>query len=327
MPLDPREDLLAVDLAHHHMQATHARHGVGHAPPVAVEHREGVHEDVTVAHAGVPAEGHRVDPAVAVRELHPLGACGRTRGVVHRARVVLVPRPLQHVRARCGRSEELGVVDTVEGEAVLQRNIGHHVGEVGVVQEDGRPGVLDDVGDLGRRKTEVDRDEDAAESAHTEVRREEPAGVRADDGDPLPRRDTEMLQAQRHPTRPCLELGVGDGTERARHIRFVDHCRAGPVHRRRPVEKVRHRQRDTHRYPLPSRLLPPNLRDPTALGAERTEPGRRAEVAPPSRSGPAPDAARTASRGPPLPPRSGRAPRPPTRPAGAPAWSSRRWEP
>ena len=174
MALDPREDLLAVDLAHHHVQATHTRHGVGHTPTVAVEHREGVHEDVTVAHPGVPTKGHRVDPAIAVRELHALGACRRARGVVDRARVVLISHPLRHDRTMWGGGKELGVVDTVESEPMLHRNVGHHVGEIGVVEEDGRPGVLDDIGDLGRRKPEVDRHEDAAESAHTEVRREEP---------------------------------------------------------------------------------------------------------------------------------------------------------
>ena len=47
------------------------------------------------------------------------------------------------------------------------------VGDLGVVQEDGRPGVLDDVPDLVGRQPEVDRHQDAAEAADPEERGQE----------------------------------------------------------------------------------------------------------------------------------------------------------
>ena len=72
MSLDARQDLLAVDLAEHHVGPAHAGHRVRHSPAVAVEHRQGVEEHVAIAHAGVPPEHGRVEPAVPVRELDAL---------------------------------------------------------------------------------------------------------------------------------------------------------------------------------------------------------------------------------------------------------------
>ncbi len=96
----------------------HARHGVGHPPPVAVEHRQRVEEHVAVVHAGVPPEHRGVEPAVAVRQLHPLGPRRRPRGVVDRARGVLVGLPRSWLLARLGRREERGVLLPVEREPV-----------------------------------------------------------------------------------------------------------------------------------------------------------------------------------------------------------------
>ena len=117
--LDPGEDLLAVDLAQHDVGAAHPGHRVGHAPPVAVEHGQRVQEDVAIADAGVPPEGHRVEPAVALRQLHAFGAGGGARGVVDRAGRLLVGRPLLRLGSVGGRGHQVGVVAPVEREAVL----------------------------------------------------------------------------------------------------------------------------------------------------------------------------------------------------------------
>ena len=100
VPLDARQDLLAVDLAQHDVRAAHAGHRVGHPPAVAVEHRQRVQEHVAVAHAGVPAERGGVEPAVALGQLHALGPRRGARRVVHRAGGVLVGLPGPRRRAR-----------------------------------------------------------------------------------------------------------------------------------------------------------------------------------------------------------------------------------
>jgi hypothetical protein len=71
--VDAAQDLGAVDLAQHDLRHAHAGDRVRHAPAVAVEHRQRVQVHVAVAHAHVPAEGRRVEPQVAVGELHALG--------------------------------------------------------------------------------------------------------------------------------------------------------------------------------------------------------------------------------------------------------------
>ncbi len=79
--------------------------GVRHAPAVAVEHRQRVQVHVAVGHADVPAERHRVDPQVAVGQLHALGARGGAARVVDRWRW----RPR---RRRHGRGSALVAADS-----------------------------------------------------------------------------------------------------------------------------------------------------------------------------------------------------------------------
>jgi hypothetical protein len=98
--LDAAEDLGAVDLAQDVLGGAHAREREGHAPAVAVEHRQGVEVDVAVVDAGVPAEGGGVQPQVAVRQLHALGPRGGAAGVVDRGGRVLVGGPRRSERRR-----------------------------------------------------------------------------------------------------------------------------------------------------------------------------------------------------------------------------------
>ena len=247
--LHPAQDVLAVDLAQHDVGAPHARDGIGHAPPIAVEHRQRVQQDVAVADPGVPAEGGGVQPAVSLGQLHPLGPCRRPRGVVHRARRVLVGRPGQRGDPVGSGCEEGGIVAAVEAEAVGDLDGLDLVGQIGVVQEDRRPGMLHHIGDLVGGQAEIDRHQRAAVATDPEVGRQEPTGVRADDRNPLAVLDPEVVERQGHTPGAGLELTVGEGPEGPWHGRLVHHGCPVPVDQGGPVEKVGHRECDPHATP------------------------------------------------------------------------------
>ena len=146
--LDAAQDLRAVDLAQHDVPAAHPGERVGHAPPVAVEHRQRVEVHVAVGHAGVPAERRRVEPHVAVRELHTLRTGrGATRVVDGGGGVLVgVPRPRLDAEA-----QQLVVAVGADHEAVRRLHVGERVVELGVDEQHRRARVLDDVRDLLRR--------------------------------------------------------------------------------------------------------------------------------------------------------------------------------
>ena len=125
----------------------------------------------------------------------------------------------------------------------------HLVGDLGVVQEDRRPGMLDDVPDLVGREPEVDRHQNAAEAADPEEGGEEPARVRADDGHALPVADSQVVEGEGESPCPRLEVGVRLCPERTRNARLVLHGDAVPVDECSPVEKIGHRQCDLHATP------------------------------------------------------------------------------
>ena len=114
-------------------------------------------------------------------------------------------------RHRRARREELGVVDAVEHDPDLGRHLRQRVVELGVDEEDRRPGVLDDVVDLVGVEAEVDGHEDATEAAHAEERDQEAGRVRADEGDAFPGPDAHGIEGEGHPPGPGVHLGVGDG--------------------------------------------------------------------------------------------------------------------
>ena len=162
-----------------------------------------------IAHARVPPERGHVEPAVAVSELDALRASSRARGVVDRARGVLVGLPRSGRCTRGGRCEQPGVVDPVEAEAVIDLDALHLAGQIGVVQEDRRSRMADDVGDLVGGEPEVDRHQNAAETADSEKGGQEPTRVRADDGHTFSVPDPELVEGEGHATSARLELGVG----------------------------------------------------------------------------------------------------------------------
>ena len=119
-----------------------------------------------------------------MRELYALGPGGRTRGVVDRARRVLVRVPTVRAAAAADRREEAGVGDAVDDDPLT----GHHLPECFVVlrvdEEDLCARVVDHVLDLGRSKPEIDRHEHAPRAADAEEGDQETSRVRAHDGDP-----------------------------------------------------------------------------------------------------------------------------------------------
>ena len=121
----------------------------------------------------MPPEHRRVEPAIAVRQLHAFGTRRGARRVVHRAGGILVGLPRLRCRPSGGRREQRAVVAPVQAEAVADLD-GVHLGvEIGIVQEDRRPGVVDDVGDFVRGQPEVDGYQDATEPTDAEERGEE----------------------------------------------------------------------------------------------------------------------------------------------------------
>ena len=196
MLLDAAQDLGAVDLAQHHLRHPETGHRVRHSPAVAVEHRQRVQVDVAVGGGGVQAEGDRVDPEVAMGELHALGTRGRARGVVDRRGRVLVRRLPRHGIA-FGTQQPVVVV-LAEQEAVLDRGAGGFGEEVlvlGVGEEDRSAAMLDDVGDLGGLQPEVDGHADPSVRGDAEEQFQQPGGVLADDGDALAASHAELVEA------------------------------------------------------------------------------------------------------------------------------------
>ena len=191
-------------------RAAHGRHRVGHAPAVAVEHRQRVQQHVAVADAGVPAEDRGVEPAVAVRQLHALRARRGARRVVDRARGVLVALPgLRLAPGGAGANSSASSLPSRQ-KRWLTLMVSTSSARSGSYRSTDAPECSHDVGDLVGGEPEVDRHQDPAEPAHPEEGGEEAGRVRADDGHPLPVAHPHPVERQGHAPRPRLDLGVGD---------------------------------------------------------------------------------------------------------------------
>ena len=243
--LDAAQDLGPVDLADDDLGATHARVGVGHAPAVAVEHREGVQVDVPIGHARLPTERGGVEPDVAMGELDALGSGGGPARVVDRGRRVLVGRP----RSGLGGGREEGLVAVVTDDEPVGRGDARQVlRQLGVHDQDRRPAVLDDVADLGRVEPEVDRHQDPARAADPVEGREQAGGVVRHHRHPLPHPDPEGVERGGLGASPLGHLAVGQRAPGGRRlIGLVDDPDPVAVDQLGPVQEVVDRQGHLHR--------------------------------------------------------------------------------
>ena len=241
--LDPPQYLGAVDLAQHHMGHSHCGHDIGHAPTVAVEHRQRVQVDVAVADPGVPAEGGCVDPQVPMGHLHALGPGSGAAGVVDRRGGRLVGGPGDRLAADPVQRIALGSGD----EAVLHRNVSECRFELWVDDQNISPAVLDDVGDFGPAEAEVDGHGDPAEGAGAEEVDEHPRSVVRDHCHPGPEADPEMVETRGQPGGEFLETPVGQLAQRWRClVRFVDDPDPVAVDERGPAQMISNCERYFH---------------------------------------------------------------------------------
>jgi hypothetical protein len=204
---------------------------------------------VAVGDRRLPAERGRVDPEVAVGQLHALGPGGGARGVVDRGGGVLVPVPLPGLGAI---AQQLGVGLVADDHRALGLDPLERLLELGVDEQELGAAMADDVLHLLGVESEVDGHEDPAPARHPEEARQQPGGVVADDGDPFAGPEAHGVEAGRLGAGALVELGVGQRPPRRRRlVRFVDDRGAPRVHRERPIDVVADRQRNSHgRYPL-----------------------------------------------------------------------------
>ena len=176
-------------------------------------------------------------------QLHALGPGSGARRVVERgcgALVGLVPWPRLDVgQVQVVVLAEQELVRDVEGvEDVLERWVG---------VDDLRAGVLDDVGDLGCRQPEVDRNQDPSPAADAEERVQQTGRVLRDDRHPAARRHAELVELRRLRARPRGEIAIGQLAEAGRRlVGLVDDGDPVGVHAFGAVEEVTDGQRNEH---------------------------------------------------------------------------------
>ena len=174
--------------------------------------RQRVQQRVAVGHGGVPAEHGRVQPAVAVRELHALGAGRGPRRVVDGAGGGPRRPPMAPGSAPGGAGANSSASSSPSSSMrTLADTPASGALELGVDEEHRGAGVLHDVADLLGVEPEVDGDEHPAEAAHPEERDEQASRVGAHDGHPLARAHAHGVEGQGHAPGPVVHLGVGDG--------------------------------------------------------------------------------------------------------------------
>ena len=260
--LDPPEDLGAVDLAKHDLRHAEPRGRERHAPAVRVEHRQRVQVGVPVADAGMQAEGHRVDPDVAVGDLHALGSRRRAAGVVDRRGRVLVDvgsTAPAHGRTGAGPRRSARRAGTGASRVTLARRCI----DLGVDQEDRGAGVVDDVFDLLVAQPEVDRHQDPTRRRYGVEQLEHPRRVRGDDGHPLAQVDAELVEAglQRpHPAGQSRRTSPRRGSPRRPARR-----------RRRPGRRRPARPGPGSRHSVSGTFMGLDATPPALLGSDRCD--------------------------------------------------------
>jgi hypothetical protein len=169
-----------------------------------------VQVDVVVVDPGVQPERGRVEPQVAVGQLHALGPGRGARGVVDGRGGPLVAVP-GHRFAPGG--VELAVVGP-DHDGVLDLDGVEQLLALRVDQQDVGARVLHDVADLGLGQPEVHRHQDPAPAAHPEERHQQPGRVVRHDGDPGADRHAELVEPGRLRGGQPGDVGVAELAER-----------------------------------------------------------------------------------------------------------------
>ena len=94
------------------MASAHRGCAIGHSPAIDVEHGEHMQQDVAVIYAKVPSKGHGIERAIAMGEFNAFWSCRCARGVIDRARVILVDVDLNAWAIAQG-GKKCRIVDTI----------------------------------------------------------------------------------------------------------------------------------------------------------------------------------------------------------------------
>jgi hypothetical protein len=244
---DAAQDLGSVDLADDDVSSTHAGRCICHSPTVAMKLRQGVQVHIAIVHPEMPTERGRVDPEIAMGQLHPLRTGSGATGVVDRRRGVLVGLP----DLRLGfESHQFVVRYGADDQRALTAHTCERLGEVGVDEQDPSAGVVDDVLDLFGDETEVDRHQDPTRSADPVEGCQQSCRVVADHGHPLAGSDPGCVQPCGDCTRSAAHLAIGHRTPTRRWlIRLVDHTDPVRVDLLRTPKKIVDCQCNLHRRP------------------------------------------------------------------------------
>ena len=215
-----------------------------------MKERDDVEDDVVL----VPAEGdlraHRVEVEVALAEGDALGQTGGTARVEELGDRVLVDLRVARVSGAAGDEGLVLVAGDPAGLTLhdhetrthgeLRRKLLDERREVRVKEDDPRPGVLQDVRDLGWREPDVDRVEDRPGLEDAVVRLEQVVGVVGDERDAVAGLDAEAVEGVRQLVGPLGPGAIGE-LEVA-----VDDADLVAEVGRRPVAELEHREGHEH---------------------------------------------------------------------------------
>ena len=221
LALDPLTDKLWVEAAEHDVATARKGDGVGKSPAVGVEQRDGVERDLLVgglaATAAVGADDGRKGVHVyrAVAQHDALGTSGAAAGVEQLGDgALVVGGEVDGLGVGGGEQFFVGlgvrpigqVVAGVEGDPLQVRQLAAELldqgQELGVENHGPRAGVLQDVGLLFGRETDVQRQQNHSRHRHSVVGFEQRMAVEAERGDAVAFVETEAAECRGQPQRP-----------------------------------------------------------------------------------------------------------------------------
>ncbi len=148
-------------------------------------------------------------------------------------------------RLLVGGREQLRVLDAVEHHKMLHVDRSKILGQLRVDQQHLGARVTDDVLDLRRGETEIDRHQHSPERAHPKQRDHEARRVRAHDRHARAVRHAKPVERACHPTTPTPELRMRDLAQRRWPPRLVDHGHTVAV-QSSTLQEIDQRQRHAH---------------------------------------------------------------------------------